>query len=352
MKTVATNQRNVLFPRNNQAFTIVELLIVIVVIGILAAITIVAYNGIQNHAKVAAVQSALNQASTALENYKTVSSPTDDYPANLSQLKLPSSTNTAYTYLTIASSKYYCLTATNDTVSYYLSSTNRQAYPGTCPVTNGLIGWWNFNGNTNDMSGNGMNGTLYNAVLVTGQNGTANGAYDFSTGNAYVDLSNAYWSGPLMDSTGTTNDFSLSAWVKMSSYPSQYATIIGQRFQDAANFGVKPSGTMYLRMDDSSFVGSNTAISLNTWHLVTVTFHGTGSSSSTGTYYLDGKQDGSEVLWDGDGTSSQSNTYIGWQNRSGIGADSHFPGAIDGVRVYNRLLTPAEIAALYTAGAQ
>jgi prepilin-type N-terminal cleavage/methylation domain-containing protein len=43
-----------------QGFTIVELLIVIVVIGILAAITIVAYNGIQNRGKTAAAQSAAN----------------------------------------------------------------------------------------------------------------------------------------------------------------------------------------------------------------------------------------------------------------------------------------------------
>jgi len=41
-------------------FTIVELLIVIVVIAILAAITIVAYNGIQNRAADAAVQSDIN----------------------------------------------------------------------------------------------------------------------------------------------------------------------------------------------------------------------------------------------------------------------------------------------------
>jgi len=40
----------------NRGFTIVELLIVIVVIGILAGITIVAYNGIQNRAYDAAVQ--------------------------------------------------------------------------------------------------------------------------------------------------------------------------------------------------------------------------------------------------------------------------------------------------------
>lgn len=37
--------------KNKNGFTIVELLIVIVVIGILAAITIVAYNGIQNRAQ-------------------------------------------------------------------------------------------------------------------------------------------------------------------------------------------------------------------------------------------------------------------------------------------------------------
>jgi prepilin-type N-terminal cleavage/methylation domain-containing protein len=42
----------------SRGFTIVELLIVIVVIAILAAITMVAYNGVQNRAKASAAQSA------------------------------------------------------------------------------------------------------------------------------------------------------------------------------------------------------------------------------------------------------------------------------------------------------
>ena len=47
-------------------FTIVELLIVVVVIAILAAITIVAYNGIQNRAKVSSLQSSASQANKKL----------------------------------------------------------------------------------------------------------------------------------------------------------------------------------------------------------------------------------------------------------------------------------------------
>ncbi len=52
-------------------FTIVELLIVVVVIAILAAITIVAYTGIQNRAHDSAVQNDMKQFATILEIYKT-----------------------------------------------------------------------------------------------------------------------------------------------------------------------------------------------------------------------------------------------------------------------------------------
>ncbi len=58
--------------KKNSGFTIVELLIVIVVIGILAAITIVAFNGIQNRANATAAEALAVDMIKKAEAYNAV----------------------------------------------------------------------------------------------------------------------------------------------------------------------------------------------------------------------------------------------------------------------------------------
>lgn len=59
-----------------KGFTIVELLIVIVVIGILAAITVVAYTGVQERSKTAKVSTELAQLEKAIRSATTLSGKT------------------------------------------------------------------------------------------------------------------------------------------------------------------------------------------------------------------------------------------------------------------------------------
>ena len=67
---------------SSSAFTIVELLIVIVVIAILAAITLVSYNGITQRARDSAVQSIANQIGTTVQTNQATSSSNLPYADN------------------------------------------------------------------------------------------------------------------------------------------------------------------------------------------------------------------------------------------------------------------------------
>ena len=119
---------------HQHGFTIVELLIVVVVIAILAAVILVAYNGITDNAKAAALKTNLSQATTKLETYKIDN---NAYPPDqatvASLLNLDPSTVLTYATNNSTSTPAYCLIAIKDSLQFSVSSVNNT------PSTNGCI---------------------------------------------------------------------------------------------------------------------------------------------------------------------------------------------------------------------
>ena len=61
----------------------------------------------------------------------------------------------------------------------FASNVMTQNIPSYVPK-DGLVGWWPFNGNANDESGNGNHGTVSGATLTADRNGNLNQSYFFN----------------------------------------------------------------------------------------------------------------------------------------------------------------------------
>ncbi len=103
----------------HKGFTIVELLVVIVVIGILAAISIITYSGIQARARDSTVQSDLSAAMKKLAMYAAEK----DAPTTTTALRDTDISITKSVYRTSGHNVYYCVNRT--TGDYALGATTK-----------------------------------------------------------------------------------------------------------------------------------------------------------------------------------------------------------------------------------
>ncbi len=162
-------------------FTIVELLVVIVVIGILAAIVTVAYNGVTLNAKTAVLKSTLSQSSGLLDSGDVLAG---TYATSLSAAGISTDSHQVLSYNLSSDKRSYCLQGTYDSgLPYFVSDIYPNPQQGYCRGTVGVAG---VSGPTvATLAGNGSNGYAEGTGTSASFGKPAGVAVD-SSGTVYV----------------------------------------------------------------------------------------------------------------------------------------------------------------------
>jgi hypothetical protein len=218
--------------------------------------------------------------------------------------------------------------------------------------TNGLVGYWPFNGNANDESGNAHNGNITGATLTTDRYGNANSAYLYSGNNNYITIPN----------TSTLSgfaDITISGWVNISQFPSSLSNglsgLVTKWYGSGNCGGVTDNYACYIRTNNQ-FVGAtnqyrvypndlqtpNNLTTSNWYHFVMI-----HNSVTGGSFYINGILI-STYTTVGALCSSTNSLYFGCDNVLGT-LNRFFNGKLDDIGIWNRTLTQNEITSLYLA---
>jgi hypothetical protein len=214
--------------------------------------------------------------------------------------------------------------------------------------TNGLVGWWPFNGNANDESGNGNNGTVNGATLTTDRFGLANKAYSFDGVDDYIEVANN-------SSVTLIGNMSMSAWVKTNGYNNQnYQTIISKRetywtweysmalsFHGGIPHDTKLIGSRALAMGNQEQVWTTNSYNPNVWEYWTIVFN-----NGLISIYKNGILDVSSTF---SLIPNQQNCPLLFGRNSMSDITEQFFGSIDDIGIWNRALTACEIQDLYNS---
>jgi uncharacterized repeat protein (TIGR01451 family) len=117
--------------------------------------------------------------------------------------------------------------------------------------TNGLVGWWPFNGNANDESGNGNNGTVNGATYTNNRDGIANSAIQMtSASGGYVDIN----LGAILPS-----EFTIFLWLRSD----RVANFVGESFVCPGGVSVPMANSNQNWVIQAGNLGSNLGVGLS-----------------------------------------------------------------------------------------
>jgi hypothetical protein len=211
-------------------------------------------------------------------------------------------------------------------------------------LTTGLVAYYPFNGNANDESGNGNNGTVNGATLTTDRFGNVGKAYYFNGSN------NISLNKPFLDGA-----YTLSLWIKVMEKQSYAAAIFTNGILHG-NFGngfsalISPDNNIILYEKHPFSNGfkiyneTNPITPNNNYNQYTFVWDGKTNNNSVKVYY-----NGTLIL----SGACNSNLINASQNLVfGYGSDGGtiypFKGYMDDIRIYNRALSEEEIKFLYS----
>ncbi|MEN6335280.1 MAG: LamG-like jellyroll fold domain-containing protein, partial [Phycisphaerales bacterium] len=208
------------------------------------------------------------------------------------------------------------------------------------PGTTGLVALYTMDGNVQDSSGKKYDGTLNGDASY--EDGYAGQALVFNAVNAYVDL-------PIGSMIATLTDATIAAHVNFGGGTGGWQRVF--------DFGTDTTVYMFLSPRQGTGGGMRFAIRTATvaeqavdgprvpvgWHHMAIAID---SNTMTLNLYLDG------VLVASAATTllpkDLGNTTQNWLGRSQWTADAYFLGSLDDFRIYNRVLSEAEVR--YLAG--
>ena len=217
-----------------------------------------------------------------------------------------------------------------------------QTVPSYIP-TSGLVGWWPFNGNANDESGNGNNGTVNGANLTSDRFGNANQAYGFDGVNDFIQTPNQT----------LTSSVSFSGWYNMSSFntPGNDMFFVSNQSLStdiySANiaFGFRSyqgdyGHSTYVQSPLTGYYATNNLPTTNVWHHIICVFE----NGSNVKMYLD-----TVLVYSNSSVVSNLSTANLPLLFGGTGTSSfyYYFGQLDDIGIWNRALTQQEIKDLY-----